>query len=85
VKKEVKVTQNGVKIEFMGEVKVEKIVKMVQNCATGECECMSSDVKSRVKNMEVKGEDGEVTLELTGEVAKEEIEEALKRSKVLNS
>jgi len=35
--------------------------------------------------MQVVGEDGAVELNLTGDVAKEEIEAALQRSKVLNS
>ncbi|WP_456485541.1 hypothetical protein [Hydrogenimonas sp.] len=82
--KSVNRTQNGVKIAFTGEVKKENIVKMVENCATGECECMSDDTKKKIQNMEVAGEDGAVELELTGDIDKEEIEAALKRSKVLN-
>ncbi len=82
--KTVNVTQDGVKISFTGEVKKENIVKMVENCATGQCECMSEATKKKIQNMEVKGEDGAVELELTGDIAKEEIEEALQRSKVLN-
>ncbi|RUM45612.1 MAG: hypothetical protein DSY46_02440 [Hydrogenimonas sp.] len=82
--KTVNATQHGVKISFTGEVKKENIVKMVQNCATGQCECMSEATKKKIQNMEVKGEDGAVELELTGDIAKEEIEAALQRSKVLN-
>jgi len=85
MKKDVQKTLNGVKISFTGEVKKENIVKMVENCATGQCECMSDATKKRIQNMEVKGEDGAVELELTGDIAKEEIEAALKRSKVLNN
>ncbi|BDY12367.1 hypothetical protein [Hydrogenimonas cancrithermarum] len=77
-------TQKGVKIAFTGEVKKENIVKMVENCATGQCECMSDATKKKIRNMEVRGEDGAVELELTGDIAKEEIEAALARSKVLN-
>ena len=82
--KTVNATQHGVKISFTGEVKKENIVKMVENCATGQCECMSEATKKKIQNMEVKGEDGAVELELTGDIAKEEIEAALQRSKVLN-
>jgi len=82
--KTVNVTQDGVKISFTGEVKKENIIKMVENCATGQCECMSEATKKKIQNMEVKGEDGAVELELTGDIAKEEIEAALQRSKVLN-
>ena len=65
-------------------MKKENIVKMVENCATGQCECMSEATKKKIQNMEVKGEDGAVELELTGDIAKEEIEEALQKSRVLN-
>ena len=84
INKKVNATQTGVKISFTGEVKKENIVKMVENCATGQCECMSDATKKKIQNMEVKGEDGAVELELTGEIEKEEIEAALQRSKVLN-
>ncbi len=84
MQKNVNATANGVKINFLGEVKKEQIVKMVQNCATGQCECMSDETKKKIQAMEVSGNDGDVSLELTGEVSKEEIEAALSRSKVLN-
>ncbi len=83
--KNVNATNSGVKISFMGEVKKQNIVTMVQNCATGQCECMSDETKQKVKNMEVSGEDGSVELNLTGDLSKEEIEAALAKSKVLNS
>ena len=85
INKSVNTTQSGVKISFTGEVKKDSIIKMVENCATGQCECMSDATKKKIQNMEVKGEDGAVELELTGDIAKEEIEAALQRSKVLNS
>jgi hypothetical protein len=84
MKKEVRATKGGVKIAFRGEVKKEKIVRMVENCATGRCECMSDETKGRISAMEVKGEDGDVELELTGDIAEEEIEAALRRSRVLD-
>ena len=77
-------TNQGVKISFTGEVKKQNIVKMVENCATGQCECMSDETKAKIKNMEVSGKDGDVALELSGDVSKEEIEAALERSKVIN-
>ena len=57
---------------------------MVKNCSSGKCECMSDETKQKVKNMQVLGDDGAVELKLTGDISKEEIEEALKKSKVLN-
>jgi arsenate reductase len=82
MKKEVTQLKSGVKIKFSGAVQKENIVKMVQNCKTGACECMSDATKEKIKDMQVSGEDGEVMLELSGEVQKEEIEAALAKSKV---
>ena len=76
-------TGEGVKISFTGAVEKENIIKMVENCKTGSCECMTDETKMKIKNMEVSGKDGEVNLDLSGDVSKEEIEAALSKSKVL--
>jgi len=78
-------TADGAKIAFTGAVAKQQIITMVENCATGSCECMSDKTKEKISNMEVAGEDGNVELKLTGDVSKEELEEALERSKVLNN
>lgn len=85
IKKSVFKTDKGVKIAFTGVVAKQQIVKMVENCATGSCECMTDETKKKITDMQVVGEDGDVELNLTGDVAKEEIEAALARSKVINS
>ena len=85
MKKDVSKTKNGVKINFLGEVKKEQIVTIVQNCSTGKCECMSDETKSKVKDMQVSGKDGDIRLDLKGNISVKEIEEALLRSKVINS
>jgi hypothetical protein len=77
-------TNDGVKISFTGEVEKQNIVKMVENCATGQCDCMSDETKNKINKMEVSGKDGDVTIDLSGDVSKEEIEAALARSKELN-
>ena len=77
-------TNEGVKIAFTGVVEKQQIVKMVENCATGQCECMSDETKKKITNMQVEGKDGDVALKLSGNLAKEEIEKALAKSKVLN-
>jgi len=84
MKKSVLKTGNGVKISFSGAVKKAQIVKMVENCATGACECMSDETKAKIQDMKVDGSDGSVELSLSGDIQKEEIESALKRSKILN-
>jgi len=76
-------TDNGVKISFTGTVEKQNIIKMVENCSTGQCECMSDATKKKITNMEVSGKDGDVALDLSGEISKEEIEAALAKSKVL--
>jgi hypothetical protein len=45
---------------------------------------MTDETKKKIDNMVVSGKDGEVNLDLSGEVTKEEIEAALARSKVIN-
>ncbi|HIP59824.1 MAG TPA: arsenate reductase ArsC [Campylobacterales bacterium] len=77
-------TDSGVKIAFTGVVAKQQIVKMVENCVTGSCECMTDETKKKIIDMQVVGEDGAVELNLTGDVAKEEIEAALARSKIIN-
>lgn len=74
----------GVNISFVGEVKKENIVSMVQNCQQGQCECMSDETKQKIQNMEISGQDGDVELLLTGDVTTDEIKTALAKSKVLN-
>lgn len=39
---------DGVKINFTGAVAKEQIVKMVENCSKGACECMSNETKRRL-------------------------------------
>jgi len=78
-------TTQGVKIAFTGAVAKDQIIKMVENCATGSCACMSDATKKRISNMQVVGDDGHVELNLTGDVATSEIELALSRSNVLKS
>ena len=84
MKKTANKIENGVNITFTGKVEKQNIIKMVENCATGSCECMSDETKAKVTDMKVSGEDGDVRLELSGDIETAEIKEALSRSKVLN-
>jgi len=84
IKKEVSKSNDGVNINFSGFVTKEKIEMMVNNCQTGGCECMSSETKMKISNMEVSGEDGDIKLALSGDISEEEIKEALGKSKVIN-
>jgi hypothetical protein len=82
--KKIDAINDGVKIRFFGEVKKEKIVTMVQNCQNGGCQCMSDATKQKIRDIQIDGEDGDVSLTLSGEIAKEEIEAALAKSKIIN-
>ena len=84
IEKKVIKVDNGVKINFLGAIEKNTVMTMVQNCAAGQCECMSDETKKKIQNMEVSGNDGDISLALTGDVSKEEIEAALAKSKVLN-
>jgi len=85
MEKKVLKTGEGVKINFLGGVQKQNIVTMVQNCSTGKCECMSDDTKAKIKDMQVSGEDGDVKLDLKGDISVEEIQDALAKSKVINN
>lgn len=77
-------TNDGVKISFTGAVEKQNILTMVENCSSGSCECMSDETKMKITHMTVSGKDGDVALNLCGDISKEEIEAALTKSKVLN-
>jgi adenosine/AMP kinase len=83
MQKNVTKIQNGIKINFLGSVKKQDIVTMVQNCSTGQCECMSDTTKEKIKDMKVEGIDGNVALNLEGDIGINEIKDALSKSKVL--
>jgi arsenate reductase len=84
ISKKVTATETGIKINFKGAVQKDKIFEMVQNCQTGKCECMAEETKAKISDMNVSGENGDVEVILSGDISKEEIEEALSKSKVLN-
>jgi len=76
-------TEDGVKINFMGATQKQNIVTMVQNCSTGACECMSDATKAKIKDMKVSGSDGDVKLDLKGDISVEEIQTALSKSTLI--
>ena len=83
MKKQVFKTDSGVKINFSGEVQKQNIVTMVENCSTGQCECMSDETKAKIKDMKVEGVDGDIALSLEGNISVDEINTALENSKIL--
>ncbi|MEA2029740.1 MAG: hypothetical protein U9N49_12310 [Campylobacterota bacterium] len=84
MEKNVTKTTQGVNINFSGEVEKDKIFKMVENCAHGQCDCMKEDTKRKIKEMKVQESgEGEIKIVLTGDMDIKEIDEAIKRSKVI--
>jgi len=72
---------NNTSSKYIRTNKKQNIIKMVESCATGSCDCMSVDTKEKIKDMKVSGVDGDVKLNLTGDITKLEIQEALSKSK----
>jgi len=84
MQKNVTKTTQGIDINFSGEVEKDKIFKMVENCSQGKCDCMNDDTKQKIKDMKVEEvTEGEIKIVLTGDLEKSEIDEAIKRSKVI--
>lgn len=81
--KEVTKIDNGVKISFKGQIQKDTIFSMVQNCQQGNCECMSPEMKAKIEDMSISGDDGDVELKLVGDITTKEVKEALSKSKVV--
>ena len=79
---EVEQKEGGVQIKFKG-VPASVVFTMVQNCSEGKCECMSEETKKKIEGMQIDENSDDVSLHIKGDIKKEEIEAALKRSKVL--
>lgn len=74
---------DGVKITFSGDVAKQNVVEMVQRCQSGQCDCMSDEAKKKVTDMSVTGEDGNIELEIKGDVDAKEIELAVSKSPLI--
>ncbi|MBU1642623.1 hypothetical protein KKE54_04625 [bacterium] len=58
-------TQNGVSINFRGELKKESIESMIQACQDGNCGCdCVPTMMPQISKIEVSGSDGDVTITL---------------------
>jgi len=74
----------NIRVAFTGEIEKQNIVSMVERCQGGQCDCMSDESKKKIEGLEVSGEDGDVTLTISGDLDVEEIEAALKKSPLIN-
>lgn len=70
-------TKAGVEVRVQGEVQKEKIDTMIQGCATGTHACCGPEFFAKVKNIEVGGEDGDVSIHIQGDVTEDMIKHNL--------
>jgi len=78
-------SKDGVKVFFSGDdVKKSSIINMVDNCQQNKCDCMSDDMKSNIKDMRITGVDGDVSLEIVGDIKIDDISKAMEKSKMIN-
>ncbi len=75
--------QNGVKITFSKGVQKQNVVEMVERCQTGKCDCMSDESKIKIKDMSVSDINGNVELNIQGDLDVKEIQEAVSKSPLL--
>ena len=74
---------NGVKITFSGAVEKKNVVEMVERCQTGKCDCMSDESKEKIKDMSISGVDGNVELNIEGDLDVKEIQKAVSKSPLI--
>ncbi len=82
-KADVSVQKDGVKITFTGAVEKQNVVEMVERCQTGKCDCMSDESKKKIESMEISGKDGDVELNIIGDLDVKEIRDAVSKSPLI--
>lgn len=71
--------KQGVEVRVQGDVEKGKIEEMVEKCSTGTQSCCDPDFFSKVNSIKVSGQDGDVSIHVSGnEVTKEMIEANLR-------
>ena len=68
---------NGVNIEITEHVDENKIENMLNACKTGQCDCMSTDMKNKITSMYLKKENGKLNIVIVGNVSKEDIKTSM--------
>jgi hypothetical protein len=66
-------TDTGVQVRVRGEVEKEKIESMIGSCATGTQACCSPDFFAKVQSIGVTGEDGDVSIHISGKEVTEQM------------
>ncbi|WP_291525173.1 hypothetical protein [Acidithiobacillus sp.] len=73
-------TAEGVAVHVDQSVEAKKVFAMVENCQTGQCDCMSTQTKAKVTGMEVRQGENGTEIHIAGNLTPEEIAEAMARS-----
>jgi hypothetical protein len=79
---DIKNLENGVLVELnSAEVKKSDMEKSIENCNAGKCDCLSDSQKARIKSISLKeGDFGSLTVEIEGDIDKEEIKQAMEKA-----
>lgn len=78
---EVKKSAEGVLVNITAaDVKAENIENIITSCQTGQCDCMSPDVKAKITGMEFINADGKLGIAIKGDISEAEIKEAMEKS-----
>lgn len=56
----------GVKVELKGNVSLQKVQAIVEECASGQCLCCGAEFMKEVSYLKVEGEDGNVAIYIKG-------------------
>jgi hypothetical protein len=75
----IKESIDGVNIEITEHVDENKIENMLNACKTGQCDCMSADMKNKITSMYLKKENGKLNIVIVGNVSKEDIKASMER------
>lgn len=84
IQKLVSKTNDGVDIQFIGDVKIADIQNMVNGCNDGQCNCSCDpSMKNKITDMSVSGENGNVTISLLSDsIEVSEIEQTVQECSI---
>jgi hypothetical protein len=78
---EIKKSAEGVLVNITApDVKAENIENIITSCQTGQCDCMSPDVKKKITGMEFINANGKLGIAIKGDISEAEIKEAMNNS-----
>ena len=67
-------TNTGVEVRVQGDVEKNKIDTMIADCAAGSHACCGPEFFTKVRSIEVSGQDGDVSIHIQGDVTEDMIQ-----------